>query len=395
MQRDFSPITQDGANGTAHPVWAHHLYAIEVSIGARNTPRYLGRREFAVIKCLDQLFQLRRRDILDAVLDPPDRDLPVYRIIDLLLRLADLLGDLRPAAHDVERSPCQEGGHGVEIATVRFTAEPRRLEGDRAAAAEGVPDARHMAEASRSQLGHQLGQRGGAGSQMAVDDLPGFGGGAVNLFRAVAVFEPLVVQDAQEDPFLKVLPLLLGDPLLESGLLFIRFRRKIAAARRGRKAFEKLLDGNALRLATQEAFLVHGHEAQEDLAVHFRIVGGGEEQPKDGGAAKDERFSAPPLSEAGERLAVVRLPLLVAFHGHLGDGELGLDEAQIPDGHGWRFRCGKRGAVRIGSAHRLASLLRETLRMCAKPPEHCGSSTVIPAKAGIQSVASGPRLSPG
>ena len=58
---------------------------------------------------------------------------------------------------------------GVEVRAIRFATDPRRLERDAAAAAEGIPDARLMAEAAFTELANQIGEALGVGSEMGVN----------------------------------------------------------------------------------------------------------------------------------------------------------------------------------------------------------------------------------
>jgi hypothetical protein len=107
-----------------------------------------------------------------VVLDAPVGDLAVHSGKDPLLGLADLGGD-GLAADDVERPPGQQGRDGIEDGAVGVAADARRLEGDAAAAAEGVPHPRGVPKALFAKLGDQLREACGIGAQVGVDRGPG------------------------------------------------------------------------------------------------------------------------------------------------------------------------------------------------------------------------------
>jgi len=93
--------------------------------------------------------------------------------------------------------------------------------------------------------------------------------------------------------------------------------------------FEKLLGLGALE-AAEQAVVIKGEQGEEAVAVGLWVVGGGQEQAEDGGAAEDERLAPPPFSETAEGLGAVRLALIVGFLGEAGDGELGFSFDRPP-----------------------------------------------------------------
>ena len=109
------------------------------------------------------------------MLDAEPRDLGIDRCRDLLLRLLDLGALLRRCADDVERAPGQHAGDGIEVRGIDIAAHPRRLERDRAAAAERVGDLRPMAEAAMPNCSTSSGIELRIGAEMPIHLWPDAG----------------------------------------------------------------------------------------------------------------------------------------------------------------------------------------------------------------------------
>jgi hypothetical protein len=92
------------------------------------------------------------------VLDAEAGDLGIHGRGDFALRRINLRAALLRCADDVEGAPGEHAGDGVEVGGVNIAAEPRRLEGDRSAAAKGVRHLRPVAEARDPQLLDQFGK---------------------------------------------------------------------------------------------------------------------------------------------------------------------------------------------------------------------------------------------
>jgi hypothetical protein len=232
---------------------------------------------------------------------------------------------LLAAADDVERAPGEQAGDGVEVGGVDVATQPRRLERDRAAAAEGVADAGDVSEPPLAQLPNQVGQAFGVGSEMAVDCGPDALEGALGqLLRADAAGELLVQAHGVEGLE------------LELGATNPRqlFRPAFAVEGLGVQACGQELAGaryrDRFRLAFAQAGVVHQHQLEEDFAVPGGIVGRGQEQAEDDGAHQDQRLAPLPVAaEGGQRLAGVGLALLVGLRRELRDPQLPLDEAGL------------------------------------------------------------------
>jgi len=86
------------------------------------------------------------------VLDAKRGDFTVYRVGDLALGLLELGPLLGRCPDDIQGSPGQHAGDGVQVRRVDVTAQPRCLEGDGAAAAEGVANAGPLSIAQHAEL---------------------------------------------------------------------------------------------------------------------------------------------------------------------------------------------------------------------------------------------------
>ena len=75
-----------------------------------------------------------------------------------LLCAVDLSSGVFVGSNEVKGAPCQHADDGIEIRSINVSADPRRLERDRAGAAKGICDFRPMAEARDAEFLHQLGQ---------------------------------------------------------------------------------------------------------------------------------------------------------------------------------------------------------------------------------------------
>ena len=262
-----------------------------------------------------------------VVLDPPPGDLPIDGLEHGALRVAHPRGHLRAAADDVQRAPGEERGHRVEVRAERLAAEPGRLEGHAAAAAEGVADARRTAEAPPPQLPQQLRQAGRRRAEVRVDRRPGLRRRPVHVLRPVAPDQLFVVAQPVEDEALQPLPVRRGQALPQPGPVRAGAGREPRALLRRSQAPPDLAERDGAALAPPQTLVVHGEQRQEDLAVAAGVAGGGHQQPQQDRAHQDQRLAAPPLAEAGQGLAVVGLALLVALLRQPRDGELRLDEA--------------------------------------------------------------------
>jgi hypothetical protein len=132
-------------------------------------------------------------------------------IVGRLLDFAHALARPGVAADQMQRTPCQQRGDRAEVGRIGRAANPRRLEGDRAATAHRIAHTRNMTEATRAQLLHQFRQCRCRGSQMGVDFFPGFAGGTGYLLGAQAVVELLVVVEAIEGQALNEVFLISGE----------------------------------------------------------------------------------------------------------------------------------------------------------------------------------------
>ena len=106
-----------------------------------------------------------------------------------------------------------------------------------------------------------------------------------------------------------------------------------------------LLERDVPAFASPESFLVHGEEGEEHVPVPLGIVRCGHKQPENDCPHHDERLPPPPLSQRGERLAILGAALLVALLRQSRDRKLGLDEARSI-GQGQFGRVCSRGLVR-------------------------------------------------
>jgi hypothetical protein len=248
------------------------------------------------------------------------------------LRFADLGCDLGATSDDIQGGPGEQGCDRVEIGGVGLATDAGGLEGYGAAAAEGIADPGSASEAFLAELGHEFAELGCGGAEVGVDLFPGFRRGAGDLLGAVAEGDLFVVGKAGEDGEFK---------LAEGGGEFF-FALASVGGRGGAfpGGFEVgvglelgvsgLLEDALLGFdpfeAGAEAFVIHRHDGEEAGTVSLRVIGGGHEEPDDGGSAEDEGLAAPPLAETGESLGVVGFSFLVGLLGNAGDGELGLDE---------------------------------------------------------------------
>jgi hypothetical protein len=105
----------------------------------------------------DQFFPFALGDVFRAMLDAPSRDLAINGVVDFALRFPHLRRDFFTTTHDVQRGPRKQRSHWTEIRAVSFAAHPCRFEWNRPAAAESVPDSRHMSEAVHAQFAHKVG----------------------------------------------------------------------------------------------------------------------------------------------------------------------------------------------------------------------------------------------
>ena len=137
--------------------------------------------------------------------DAPLRDLPIYRIEHLGLRLPHPLGDLLATAYDFESPPGKQRRHWIEIGAVGLAAEAGRLERNAAAPAKGVAHARHAPETSFAQFPHQLRQTLRGRAQMFVDGFPRVRGRAVHMLRPGAPHQLLVIAQTIEHDALQAL----------------------------------------------------------------------------------------------------------------------------------------------------------------------------------------------
>jgi hypothetical protein len=82
----------------------------------------------------------------------------------------------------------------------------------------------------------------------------------------------------------------------------------------------------ALKVQALRGGVVHRENLKKDLPVALRVTRRGHEHAENGRPDEDERLAAPPFTQPGARLPVVRFPLLVGLGGKAADGELGFDE---------------------------------------------------------------------
>ena len=178
---------------------AADFHAVEVGIGAPEFFIELGGGEGAGGELLGDFFPLGGGEFIVLVFDAPLADLGIDGGVDLLLRLAHLGGDFRPAADDVERGPGEQGGDGVEIRGVGLAADAGGFERDGAAAAKGIAHAGDSPEARLPELGDKLRNGAGGGAEVGVDFFPTLWGRTVYLLRPVAEGDLLIVGKAGED----------------------------------------------------------------------------------------------------------------------------------------------------------------------------------------------------
>jgi len=181
-----------------------------------------------------------------------------------------------------------------------------------------------VAEASPTQFIDQFRETVRLRFQVGINGLPGRFRGAVDLFRAHAIGEFLVVTHPIEGPPLHVYAVFPACRLLP--LPFIVFVGEIEFLFRIGGMLIDLRCGNISPQPIQEPFLVHRHELEKNLPILLRIFGSRQEQPQYGRPDKDKVLVAPPFAKAREGLAVVGLPLLVAFLGELADGKQSFDK---------------------------------------------------------------------
>jgi len=272
-------------------------------------------------------FDFARGLVLPALVvpfDSPRLDLAACRLVNLLLGLLNLFRRFRAAANEVDGGPGQKRADRVQVRAVNVATQNRGLEGDAAAAAEGVADAGSVAEAPLAQFMDQFREAVRLRSQMRVDRLPGRLRGAGDLFGAHAIGKLPVVAHAVEGPVLHVFPIFPGRRPLP--LPFSILADEIELPFRLCGEFIDIGGGDVPPQTVPEPLLVHGQEFEENLAVLFRISGGRQEQSQEGRPDQDQGLAAPPLAQAREGLAVVGLALLVAFLGKQAYGKLGFDE---------------------------------------------------------------------
>lgn len=174
-----------------------------------------------------------------------------------------------------------------------------------------------MAETSLAQFGHEFQERCGFGAQMGIYDLSGLGRRPVNLLWPVAVIEALVVREAEKYAALEFVFLGLGKAAFEAGVVLFGASLEIAIALGWWQSAEKLLRGNVCGLAAEHPVIVHGHQPEKNFSVFDRIVGGGQKEAQNRGAAKDQRFASPSFAQTRERLTLDGFALNVALLRHL------------------------------------------------------------------------------
>lgn len=152
---------------------AADLDTVEVSIGAPDLFIELGGGEGAVGDFCGEGIPLADGEILGFVLDAPVADLAIDGGVDFFLGFPNLSGDLGATTDDIEGGPSEEGCDGIEVRGVGFAADAGCLEGDGAAAAEGIADAGDAAKAFLAELGHEFAELGGIGAEVGVDLFPG------------------------------------------------------------------------------------------------------------------------------------------------------------------------------------------------------------------------------
>ena len=95
-------------------------------------------------------------------------DLIVDRLRDLLLRHLDLSTPLRRRTDNVEGTPGEHAGDGVEVGGIDFATHPRGFKGNRSATAERVGELGPMTETRDAQLLDQFRDRARNGTEMPV-----------------------------------------------------------------------------------------------------------------------------------------------------------------------------------------------------------------------------------
>ena len=307
--RVFSPITQLGASGTRQP-HSGHLVSVQYRKASARQPFSSCSMPHSVT-CASTVWNTAfcAARTSSATFSPPPTMLSAPQV--------------------------SSAATGVQVRPVGFAADARRLEGHAAATAERIPHPRHPPEAPLAQLPHQPRQTGGAGAEMRVDGLPSLRRRPIEMLRPIAPAQFLVVAHAIEQERLHLCPRL---PLADGfrGLELGRLRRGRAREPTRTLGLEKppvhLLQRNVAALAPPQSLVVHGQQRQKHLAIPARIARRGHQQPKDHSPHQNERLAPPPLAESGQRLAVVRLALLVTLLRETRDGELGLDEGWGVDG---------------------------------------------------------------
>lgn len=132
------------------------------------------------------------------VLDAPFCDLPVSLGEGLGLHAHDLLLHRASAAEQMEAGPGEQPGHGIEIGAEGFAADAGGLEGDGAAAAEGIAHARRVAEGAPAEFLDEFRKAGGGRAEVSVEFRPRLSGGADHIFRALAMSDALRFRLAQQ-----------------------------------------------------------------------------------------------------------------------------------------------------------------------------------------------------
>jgi hypothetical protein len=161
-----------------------------------------------------------------------------------------------------------------------LAADAGGLEGDGAAAAEGIADARDAAEAALAEFADEFGEGAGGGAEVGVDFFPGFRRRAVDVFRAVAEGDLLVVGEAEEDAAFEGGAEVLEDGFEAGFFLLVGFGAPgggvgfvFGGFARGGE-FEDFLGLEALE-AAEQAVVIEGEQGEEAGAVGLGIVGGG------------------------------------------------------------------------------------------------------------------------
>jgi len=261
------------------------------------------------------------------VFNTPGGDLRIGLLPDFFLGAAYRFLHFLAAPDEVNGSPGEEHGDRIEVAAIGFEPKACRLEGYRAAAAEAVSHPRHVPKGFLRKLGKELLEAIGRGAQVRIDLVPGTGRRTFDFFGPAAVGELFFIGQASKGEGFKA--------------LFLCFAYAFSPARRLTRALDvplalfglykahNLFGGEWLILALPEAVLIHREDFVEYVAVLLWIVRGGHKQAQKACAHEDKRLAAPPLAEAGERLAGTRLALLVALRRKARDGELRFNEGDM------------------------------------------------------------------